>query len=91
MAISNNDLLIKITRLEDFRNQCESDIARIRTKVDEEIMELKYMHRELKGNLDKINGTLVRIQYTLIGGALVVVLSSIGITEFLQKFLKFVV
>jgi len=88
MGYSNDDLIIKITRLEDFQNKCELDIERIKIKVEEEVNELKTINSELKRNLDKINGTLVRIQYTLIGGAIVVILSDIGVVEFLKKFLK---
>ncbi len=91
MATNNEELLIKITKVKDFRTQTEIDIARIRAKVEEEITEVKKMNRELKDNLDKINSTLVKIQYTLIGGALMVILSALGITEFIKQFFKIIV
>lgn len=89
MAIEIEDLLVRIIRLEDFKKQTGIDISVINSKIDEEITEVKNMHRELKSNLEKISSTLVKIQYALLGGIFVIILSSIGITEFLQKFIKF--
>lgn len=83
--MNNDELVVKIVRLEEFKNKCENDLNSIKLKMNEEINELKSLHTELKNNLDKINVTLIRIQYTIIGGGIMFAIFSMGFNEFFSK------